>query len=200
MTQTPGPAGEGHEPPSWQSRFVEQAASLSDLGLPRSVVRVLAWLVVSEPAHQSAEDLQAALRLSAGSVSAALATLVRSGVIMRRNFPGQRRTYYEMRVDGWQRLLTMRLDLLAELRSAAERAMKAAETAAGRSPARLQAMHRFYAACEAQLSQVQEDDRPVIAQPTPSKAPAARRKRGGGQPPTAQPERKRAKKGSKGQG
>jgi DNA-binding MarR family transcriptional regulator len=197
MAQAPGAVGEREESASWQNRFAEQVATASDLGMPRSVVRVLAWLVVCDPPHQSAEDLQSALRLSAGSVSGAVTTLVRSGVVARRSFPGERRTYYEIRPDGWQRLLQSRIGLLGEMQGAAERAIKAAEATVRPPDARLLTMYRFYAGCGAQLSHLLRDDLAAPDEPATPGPAGARRKAGPTKPAAAQPGRKRGKKGAK---
>ena len=151
---TPPAAGAGPktvDPPEWKRRFVEQVGSHDDVGLPRSLARVLAWLIVCEPRHQSVEQLRGALELSSGSVSAATTALVRAGIVARRSFPGDRRTYYELRPDGWQRLLASRLRLLAEVRQVAEEAIA---SAAGGENERLRAMRDFYAACEAQFAKL----------------------------------------------
>lgn len=139
----PAPAAPG----AWQLEFVHQVAAHTDAGLPAGLVRVLAWLVVAEPEYQSATQIQAALRLSAGSVSAAAGTLVRSGLVLRRTFPGDRRAYYLLHPAGWERLLAIRLAQLTAVRRDAEAAI-----AACGGTARLAAMRDFYLACETPLA------------------------------------------------
>ena len=156
-------------PPDWQRRFVEQVGVFADIGVPRSLAQVLAWLVVCEPHHQSAEQIRTTLKMSAGSVSAAATMLVRGGVVARRTFPGDRRTYYELRSDGWQRLLRGRLQTLAEVRRVAEEAIAAA---AGEDDERLRGMRDFYADCESQFAKILDD---YAAAEVPRPRPVARK-------------------------
>jgi DNA-binding transcriptional regulator GbsR (MarR family) len=130
---------------AWQRIFVEQVGLLADTGLPRSITRVLGWLVVCEPPEQSAEQLRATLQLSAGAVSAAASSLVRAGIVTRVTFPGDRRLYYRLQPDGWQRLLRSRLEATSEVRRLAEEALDAS---GGQTSERLRAMRDFYARCE----------------------------------------------------
>jgi DNA-binding transcriptional regulator GbsR (MarR family) len=140
----------------------------ADVGLPRSLARVLAWLVVCEPHHQSAQELQAAIKLSSGAVSSATRTLVRFGIVARLSFPGDRRTYYALHPEGWQRLMRIRLQELAGVRHVAEEAMQAAR---GRSDERLRGMRDFYLDCEAQFVKLidrMEDGADAKAKPGPA--------------------------------
>ena len=129
----------------WQRDFVEQVGLLADTGLPRSMTRVLGWLVVCQPPEQSAEQLRTTLRLSAGAVSAATSLLVREGIVRRQTMPGERRLYYRVEPDGWYRLLRTRLELTTRARQLVDAAMSAAGRQADE---RLAAMHEFYARAE----------------------------------------------------
>jgi DNA-binding transcriptional regulator GbsR (MarR family) len=132
----------------WQETFVEQFGLLGDVGLPRSVTRVLGWLVVCQPRHQPAEQLQSILRLSAGSVSAATTMLVRAEIVERVTFPGDRRIYYQLPPEGWHRLIRTRVQLLARARQVAEQALDAAGE---QGDERLTGMRDFYGELEADL-------------------------------------------------
>ena len=74
--------------PDWRQNFVEELGVVAfDAGVPRATVRVLAWLVVCDPAQQSAPEIQTALHLSAGAVSAATRTLIGIGMLERAAHP-----------------------------------------------------------------------------------------------------------------
>lgn len=153
----------------WQEKFVEQVALLADEGFPRSVTRLLAWLVVCEPQHQSAEQLRTTLKLSAGSVSSAVTTLVRAGIVTRVTFAGDRRIYYQLHADGWSRLLRSRIELLAQVRQVAGNALRAG----GEGDERLKGMYDFYASCEAKMAELLEAPRALEA-PRDSEVPQER--------------------------
>jgi DNA-binding MarR family transcriptional regulator len=129
MPERPVPPGQarGRPAPAWQERFVEELGLLAlDSGTPRAMVRILGWLVICEPPEQSARDIQAGLRLSAGTVSAAVQALTSLGYLERAAYPGDRHIYYRVRPGGWDRALHARLRTLTQLREVAERALAAA--------------------------------------------------------------------------
>lgn len=135
---------------------MEGLGSLAEVsGLPRSYVQLLAWLVVCEPPHQSVEQLQAALGLSAGAISMATAALVRMGVAERISQPGERRLYYRFHPRGWERTLRLRLEAVARGRAVAEEALAHAPEP---SP-RLAEMHDVYAWFEDRIAGLLSDGR-----------------------------------------
>ncbi len=112
---------------SWRERFVEELGLMAlDIGTPRAIVRVLGWMVVCEPPEQSAPDIQAGLKLSAGAVSAATRMLTGLGYLDRVAYPGDRHIYYRLRRGGWDRALQARLRTMTQLREVADRALASA--------------------------------------------------------------------------
>ena len=137
---------------AWRITFVERLGAMGDvMGLSRTVIRLLGWLVVCDPPYQSAPQLQVGLRLSAGTVSSAMNTLVRDGLVQRVTLPADRHHYYKVEPDGWKRLLAGQLQVLGEIRAIADQAMAGA---GGRADDRLVDMQRFYARCEPMLAEV----------------------------------------------
>jgi DNA-binding transcriptional regulator GbsR (MarR family) len=156
MTRTE-PVAAAPAPEDWREPFIEHFGVVGDdMGLPRTMTRLLGWLVVCAPPHQSAQQIQAGLQLSAGSVSTGMNELVRAGLVERLTFPGDRRTHYRIRPGGWQQLLAARTRTLAEIRRIAEEAMNCAGDDADH---RLREMRDFYALCE-QLFQKLAQERP----------------------------------------
>jgi len=136
----------------WRQAFVEELGLLSlDTAPPRAVVRVLGWMVVCEPPVQSAAQIRAALKLSAGTVSAATRTLAGLGFLERVAYPGDRRIYYRVRSAGWDLALAARLRTLAQLRAVADRALAAA---GGGDHQRLQDMRDVYVWFEDQVAEL----------------------------------------------
>lgn len=86
--------------------FIEHfSVLLHDRGLSRSTGKVLGFLLICEPRYQPAETIQQQLKLSVGSVSTALQLLQRLELVQRRTFPEDRRFYYELAPDCWNRLI-----------------------------------------------------------------------------------------------
>ncbi len=110
-------------------RFIEELGMLFELeaGTPRMVGRALGWLLVCEPAEQSAADLAEVLQASKGSISTATRLLVRMGFIERTRLKGERFDRFRVRPDAWdeffwraeqfephRRVLRLGLDALAD--------------------------------------------------------------------------------------
>jgi DNA-binding transcriptional ArsR family regulator len=155
MPHPPRASGEPAGSPRGDLSFVEAVAADPDLGLPRSVARALAWLTVCEPPSQTAGQLAGALGLSAGSISAAVATLTGSGLVTRHTVPGDRRTYYRIRPDAWATVLAGRLAVVSRLK-------RHAETAGAREVGdRLGALRDVTALWERRLAELTVPARPV---------------------------------------
>ncbi len=67
----------------------------------RAAGRILGWLMICEPPHQSSSDLVEALEVSAGTVSTQIRVLERIQFVERITFPGDRVTYYQLKPDVW---------------------------------------------------------------------------------------------------
>jgi DNA-binding transcriptional regulator GbsR (MarR family) len=91
--------------------FVEKIGTFFGMEsrMPPSVARVLGLLLVSEPAHQSAEQIASQLQLSTGSVSGAVSLLQQVGLVRRVSFPGDRKYYYESDPQGMRQAMLMKL-------------------------------------------------------------------------------------------
>jgi DNA-binding transcriptional regulator GbsR (MarR family) len=115
------------------------AALMSDAGLPPSTGRVLGFLLICEPDHQSASALAKQLELSAGSVSAAVTLLQKLQMVARVAIPNDRRHYYRIDPDYERKMLDLR-------RSQIRRGLTLAATGLKLSPGnpRLKALQHVY--------------------------------------------------------
>jgi DNA-binding transcriptional regulator GbsR (MarR family) len=124
VTTTPMPHQDSA--PDWRRRFVEDMGGLILVhGTPRALMRVLGFMVVCEPADQTATDLQRELGLSAGSVSTSLRMLGDIGIVERVTRPRDRRIFYRLHPDGWELILEQRFRAFNEIRRVADRAVEA---------------------------------------------------------------------------
>jgi DNA-binding transcriptional regulator GbsR (MarR family) len=138
--------------PDWRSAFVEEMGVLAlELGVPRAMVRVLGWMAVCDPPEQSAKEIQSGLMLSAGAVSSATRTLIRTGMLERVAHRGDRRIHYRLRPGSWEGALEARLRTLSQLRLVADRAIRSAGDDADE---RLQDMRDVYEWFEDQLDEL----------------------------------------------
>lgn len=96
------------------ANFIEQMGLFGlENGLPRSVARVMGYMLVCQPAHQSALEIRTELALSAGAVSNALGLLQRAGLVRRIAISNQRQLHYEIDGDGWYRAIAQRFQSLS---------------------------------------------------------------------------------------
>jgi DNA-binding transcriptional regulator GbsR (MarR family) len=127
-------------------RFADEMGLLcEDAGLPRITGRLLGWLLVCEPAHQSLADLTAALGISKASASTATRFLVHIGLVERTILPGDRRDYFRVAGDAWAKFFRRRMGLVSALRQIAERGLEILNGAPAARRGRLEQMHRLYA-------------------------------------------------------
>jgi len=84
-------------------RFVEELGVLleAEAGTPRMVGRTLGWLLVCDPAEQSAAELAQALQASKGSISTATRVLLRMGIVERVRIRGERFDRFRAQPEAW---------------------------------------------------------------------------------------------------
>ncbi len=129
-----------------EQRFVEEVGLFFEQrGLPRMAGRILGWLLISDPPHQSADELAEALMASKGSISTMTRLLIRIGMVERISLPGQRRDYFLIKPDDWDELIKEGLTRVTAFRSLTERGLELLE---GKDPhirQRLERMRDMYA-------------------------------------------------------
>lgn len=89
--------------------------------------KILGYLLVSNPPHQSSRQLRERLRLSAGSVSTNTRLLEQFGMVDRLTFPGDRATYYRLDPRAWDVILGLKQRQMEQLRHMTEEALTVVE-------------------------------------------------------------------------
>lgn len=85
--------------------FVERLGLMMEAeGMPRIAGRIFGYLMIHEGSY-SLDELAERLRVSKASVSTNARQLERLGVLERVGVPGDRRDYYRMDEDAWERML-----------------------------------------------------------------------------------------------
>ncbi len=99
-----------------KQHFIEEVALVfEDLGQPRMAGRILGWLLICNPPHQSADDLAEALQASKGSISAMTRLLIQLDMVERIGFPGERRDYFRIKPGLWSNLMRRRFEQISSL-------------------------------------------------------------------------------------
>ena len=104
--------------------FVEEMGLLWEgMGIPRMTGRIVGWLLVCDPAHQTAGELAHALAASKGSISTNTRALIQMGLIERMALPGKRATYFRISEGAWPRFVLTEHARMGLFREAADRGL-----------------------------------------------------------------------------
>jgi len=107
-----------------ERNFVEEVGIFFEqTGMPRMAGRILGWLLISDPPHQSPDELAASLMASKGSISTMTRLLIRIGLIERLSLPGVRHDYFRLRPGAWQHLIKESQEQIACVKRLAERGL-----------------------------------------------------------------------------
>ncbi|MFC2020485.1 GbsR/MarR family transcriptional regulator [Chloroflexota bacterium] len=120
-------------------------------GMPRMAGRILGWLMVSEPPHQTTAELAQALQASMGSISTMTRLLIRIGLIERINLPGQRRDCFCIKTGAWHQMLRDSLTQTTAFRQLAERGLELIDDKAHLNRRWIEEMHDMYIFFEREL-------------------------------------------------
>jgi hypothetical protein len=127
-------------------RFIDEMALLYEkAGHTRMQGRIVAWLMICDPPHQTAGQIGAALHASKASISTNIRMFVDFGLVERFTLPPDRRDFYRLLPDMWPRAMERSLPLLQAFAAAAERGRG---LVAGHEPdclQRIDEMRDFYA-------------------------------------------------------
>ena len=129
-----------------EKRFVEEFGIVFEqIGMPRMAGRILGWLFISDPPHQSTDQLAEALMASKGSISTMTRLLIRIGLIERISLPGVRHDYFRIRPGALQHQLKQGVEQVAMFRKLAERGLELMEGKAPQTRQGLEEMRDMYA-------------------------------------------------------
>lgn len=126
-------------------QFVEDIGRiLEDDGRPRIGGRILGWLMVCDPPYQSFDDLVEALDVSQASVSTMTRQMIDAGLVKRVTFPGDRKSYYQIRGEAWVRVLERQLQMARRLADVTEEGVRMMEDEPETLQRRVREMHHFF--------------------------------------------------------
>ncbi|MBW4497143.1 MAG: MarR family transcriptional regulator [Oscillatoria princeps RMCB-10] len=133
-------------------RFIEEVGLLFEFtGLPRMAGRILGWLLICDPPHQSTGELVEVLQASKGSISTMTRLLIQAGMVERMGVPGERRDYFRITLGTWSVLIKQRQAQLAAIRQVAERGLELLAGEDSHRLERLREMRDFHAFFEREL-------------------------------------------------
>ena len=140
-----------------EKQFVEEVGIVFEqTGLPRMAGRVLGWLLISDPPHQSMDELTRILTASKGSISTMTRLLIQFNLIERFSLPGVRHDYFRIRPEGWHHLARQKEDQIKVMRQLCERALELLRGEAQDNREWLEEMHDMYAFFEREFPSLLE--------------------------------------------
>lgn len=89
---------------SWSEKkhFVEDVGLLFEQGgIPRMAGRIVGWLLICNPPHQSLLGIAEILEASNASISTMMRLLVQMGLVERVGLPGHRRDHYRIKAGAF---------------------------------------------------------------------------------------------------
>jgi DNA-binding MarR family transcriptional regulator len=106
--------------------WIEQVADFfaDQEGLPPITGRILGYLMICEPAEQSAADIATAIKASRASMTSNIRTLLAVGLIRRRTRAGDRTAYYRIDDDAWEAALRRRIEGMVKFEDIAARGLQ----------------------------------------------------------------------------
>lgn len=104
--------------------YVEEVALYFErAGLQRMAGRIIGWLLVCDPPEQTMTQITEGLQASKSTISVALRMLVGVYLVEQITPPGERRDYYRLSPDAWNRSFRARMHQVTELRDLAARGL-----------------------------------------------------------------------------
>ena len=165
-----------------ESRFVEEMGQmLASYGMTPMAGRMWGWLLICEPAEQTAAEIADALHASRGAISGTARLLANAGMIRRTTRRGDRREYFSAPPETFDAFLTSAGRIYRQFREMAERGLEAVADRPPESRARLQEFRDVFAFIEREVPALidrflrQEADAPGRKDKpwTPSSGPSA---------------------------
>jgi len=129
----------------------EMAQALEVEGLPRMAGRIFSFLLVCQPAEQTAAQLSHALRASVGSISSMTRLLVGAGLIERVSRTGQRADRFRITPEGLSNLVASGTARLVRFRRLTGRGIELMASQPTADTARLREIHDLYLFLEGHL-------------------------------------------------
>ena len=156
MREPSGPAADGAV--TGEGWVVERLASrFAETGLPRMSARVFAALIVSPDGALTAAEIGQSLSISSGTVSTAVQSLMRIGLITREKVPGSRRDIYRVREDPWPDVFAIRSLWLREFAKSSLEDLELIDESNAGARQRLSDMREFGLFVMPRLEQIVDD-------------------------------------------
>jgi DNA-binding transcriptional regulator GbsR (MarR family) len=126
--------------------FIEDVGLLLERGgTPRMAGRIVGWLLICDPPHQSTSQLVQVLGASKASISTMTRLLIQMGLVEQVGVPGQRRDHFRIKSGAWNELMREVLEEITIGRQLADRGLELLEGKSAELKQRLREAREMYA-------------------------------------------------------
>lgn len=126
--------------------FVEDMGLLLERsGVPRMAGRIIGWLLICDPPHQSASQLAQVLGASKASISTMTRLLIEMNLVEQVGVPGQRRDHFHIKPGAWDKVMRETLEEIILGRQLADRGLELLEGKPAELKQRLREAREVYA-------------------------------------------------------
>jgi DNA-binding transcriptional regulator GbsR (MarR family) len=127
------------------SQFIEDSGITFELiGLPRMAGRILGFLMISDPKHQSTQQIGEALAASKGSISTNTRLLLQYRLIEKKTFPAERITYFQVTNNAYSELIRIHMHEITLLKNLAQEGLEIVTTKSNIEPERMNKLESIY--------------------------------------------------------
>lgn len=127
------------------SQFIEDSGIKFELiGLPRMAGRILGYLMVSTPMHQSTQQIGEALSASKGSISTNTRLLLQYRLIEKKSLPAERITYFQVTQNAYSELIRIHMHEITLLKDLAQEGLRLVEDNPEEEQTRIQKLQSIY--------------------------------------------------------
>ena len=138
-----------------ESAFVEEMGqALASYGMTPMAGRMWGWLLICDPAEQTAADLADALQASRGAISGTARILATAGMIRRTRRGGDRREFFSAPPEVFDQFLADAGRIYRQFRAIAERGLLAIADRPPPARARLEEFRDLFAFMEREVPAV----------------------------------------------
>lgn len=124
---------------------------LASYGMTPMAGRMWGWLLICEPAEQTAAEIAQALHASRGAISGTARLLANAGMIRRTTRRGDRREYFSAPPETFESFLRSAATIYRQFRLMAERGLEAIADRPPASRARLEEFRDVFAFVEREV-------------------------------------------------
>lgn len=129
-----------------QQQYVEEFGLMFEtIGINQTMGRIMGWLLIAEPPHQTLDEICEALDMSKSTISTTVRSMTQLGMIERVSLRGDRRHYYQINDAFWLDAFNRATQQMTGFHRMAEKGLKLLEAEPESRRQRLQDMYDLYA-------------------------------------------------------